>query len=78
MWRHIYVWKLLIVSCRLVMLVSHWPGACSDIVYLTCQLTSQDHVVERSCNFLSVNSLLQAPYSNLPGLVAIDIVLVEI
>ena len=44
--------------------------------YLICHLTSQSHVIEGPCNFLSRFSSWCV--TTLPGLVAIGIVVVEI
>ena len=58
------------------MFVGHWSSAVVDVVYLIFHMTSQDHVIEVSCNFLSESSSFCVP--TLPSLVVIKIVLVEI
>ena len=39
----------------------HWSSASGDITYLICRVTSQGHVVERSCKVLG-----RTLYSKLP------------
>ena len=50
--------------------------AIGDIKYLSFHVASQNHVFERSCNFMSGNSTLYVTI--LPSFVAIGIVIVEI
>ena len=45
-------------------------------MYLICHVTSHDHVIEGSCEFMGGNSLWYI--INLRGLVTISIVIVEI
>ena len=54
----------------------NWAGASGDIKYLICHMTSQNHVIEGSINFISGN------YSwcviTLPGAMAESVAVVEI
>ena len=54
----------------------HWYSANGDIKYLTCDVTSQNHVIEGSCKFLSGSSSWYV--TSLPSLVAMGIVVVDI
>ena len=47
-----------------------------DITYSICHVTLQDHTVKGSCDFTEGSSTLHVTI--LPGLVAIDFVVVEI
>ena len=54
----------------------HLSSTSGDIKYLICHVTSQNHVFEGSCNFLSGSFSWYV--TTLPSLVAIGIVVVEI
>ena len=58
------------------MLGGHWLSTSGDIKYLICHVTSQNYVIEGSCNFMSASSSLYV--TTLPNLVAIGIVVVEV
>ena len=64
------------VILHLAMFGSHWSSTSEDIKYLICYVTSQNHLIEGSCNFMSVSSSCHV--TTLPCLVALGIVLVEI
>lgn len=53
-----------------------WSSATGDITYLICHVTSQEHEIEGSCNFLSESLLLY--FITLPSLVVSSIVVVEL
>ena len=53
----------------------HWSSATGDIKYLICQVTSQDHVIEESCDFMSGSSSLFD--TTLPSLLDIRTVMAE-
>ena len=60
--RH-YGWKSLTVSHHLVMFSSYWSSANVDIMYLICQVTLQDHMIEGSFDFISGCSSLYVPWA---------------
>ena len=62
-------------SHHLAMFGGHWSSASGDIKYLICHVTSQNHVIERSSNFMSESSSWHV--TTLPSLVPIGIVAVE-
>ena len=51
-----YGWKPIAVSHNLVMFGGHWSSTSGDIKYLTCHVTSQNHMTEGSSNFISGSS----------------------
>ena len=55
---------------------SHWSNASGDKKYLICHVTSQNYVIEGSCNFMSGSSLLHA--NTLPSLLTLGLVTVKI
>ena len=63
-------------SHYLPMLGDHQSGASGDMKYEICRVSSQNHVIEESCNYLSGCSSWYI--TTLPSLVAIGIVVVEI
>ena len=64
------------VSHDLAKFHGYWASASGDIKYVICQVTSQNHVIERSCNFISRN--FSWCFTTLSSLVAIDSVVVAI
>ena len=54
----------------------HRPCGSTDITYLTCHMTLQDHVISGSIDFMEEGSLLYV--TNLPSLVAVALVVMEI
>ena len=44
------------VSHHPAMFGDHWSGASEVIKCLMCQMASQNHVIEESCNFMSGSS----------------------
>ena len=70
------MWKPLTVIHHFPMFDGHWSIASRDIKYLICHMTSQNHVILGSSNFMSGRFSLHVTI--LPSLVAIGIVLVEI
>ena len=64
------------VSHHLAMFGGRWSSSNGDINYFICHVTSQNHVIERSSNFLSWSSLCHV--TTLPNLVARGIVVVEV
>ena len=71
----LYGWKALMVSYHLSIFVGHCSSASGDIMYLLCHMTSQDCMIERSCNFMSWSSSFYVP--NLLSLVVIGNVVVK-
>ena len=55
---------------------SHSPRGSGDVKYLICHVTLKDHVFSSSSDFMERNPLLYV--TTLSGLVAINIVVVEI
>ena len=68
-------WKSLTVSHHIACLYN-LSSTIGDVTYLICQVTSKDHVIEESCDFLSGRSSLYD--FTLPSLVAIRTVVGEI
>ena len=57
-----------------IIFLGHCSSATGEMMYLICQVNSQDHVME-GCDFMGESSSLYV--SILPGLVAIGSVVVE-
>ena len=55
---------------------AHRSSASGNVTYLICHMTSQDHVIERSCEVTDGSTPLYVTI--LPSLMAIGIVVVEI
>ena len=64
------------VSHNLTVIEGHWSSASEYIKYLICPVTSKNHVIEGSNNFMSGSSSWYI--TTLPNLVAIGIVKLEI
>ena len=62
-------------SHKLVKLGGHRRSGSEDIMILGCRVSSQYHLIEGSCNFMSRNSSRYVTI--LPSLVAIDTVVVK-
>ena len=69
-------WKPLTVHHLLAMFDAHRSSASGNITYLICHMTSQDHVIERSCEVTDGSTPLYVTVQ--PSLMAIGIVVVEI
>ena len=65
------------VSHHFVMFGGHWPGAIRDVTHLICHVTSENHVIERFCDFVSGSSSSSLHVTTKPSLVAIDVDVVE-
>ena len=64
------------VSQHLASVGEHMSSGSRDIMYLTCHVTPQDHIIEVSCECMGGSS---SPYvTTLTNLVTIGIVIVEI
>ena len=68
--------KSLTVNHHFSMFVVHWSSSNREVMYLVCQSTSQDQVIEGPSSSLSGNSSFCA--HTLPSFVAREIVVVEI
>ena len=66
-------WELVTVSHHIVMLNVYWSGASGGIKYLKCHANLQNHVIERSSNFMSGSS--SSYITTLPSLLVIAIAL---
>ena len=64
------------VSHHLARFGGDWSCGSGGIAYLICNVTSQDHVTDRSCDVMGGTSSLSV--INLPHLVALGIVVAEI
>ena len=64
------------VSRHLAMFGCHWYSGSGDIKYLMCQVTSQNHIIEGSREFMREISLSHA--TTFPNSVAKCIAVVEI
>lgn len=47
-----------VLSRNLAMLAGHWPSVSGYVMYLICQLTSQDLAIKGLCYFMGRRSLL--------------------
>ena len=64
------------ISNHLAMFGGHQSSANEYIKYLICHVTSQNHVIEGSCNFMSGSSLLYV--TTRPSLLGVGSVVVKI
>ena len=63
------------VTHHFAMFGGHWSSANGDVKYLICHVTSQNHVIGGSSNFMSWTSSWYV--TNLPSLAARGIVVIE-
>ena len=73
---HVTLWAdAFTLSHHLALFGVHQSSAIGDVTYLTCPMTSQQHVTEGKYGFMGRSSPLCLTI--LPGLLAIGIVVVE-
>ena len=72
----IYEWNPLTVSHHFAIFGGHWSSASGEIAFLICHMSSQDHMIKGSCDFMGENSSLYA--IPLPNAVAVGIMVAEI